>query len=131
MKRDWGLIRSILLQIQETCDGQEWQYISIAGVPQLDVNNHLQILGDARLIEVQTPLAPKGTDNGNYLPRGNSAAFRVARLTWNGHEFLNSISNDSVWDRTLEQIRSIGGSVPLEVVKQTAIQIATRVLTQS
>lgn len=49
-----------------------------------------------------------------------------ASLTWDGHEFLDSIRNDNVWIKAKEGIKSKGlelGSVPFSVLKDYATML--------
>jgi len=49
-------------------------------------------------------------------------------LTWNGHEFLDAARNEGVWSKAKEKLKSIGGDVPLDVVKAVLIEITKRQL---
>ena len=48
---------------------------------------------------------------------------QLHRLTMNGHDFLDSIRDDTVWHKTKNKLLEYGGSAPLEVVKMTAQEI--------
>lgn len=50
------------------------------------------------------------------------------RLTWQGHEFLDSIRNDTVWNKTKDSFVSKGVSMTFELVKSAAIDITTSYL---
>ena len=43
-------------------------------------------------------------------------------LTWEGHEFLDAVRHETVWAKTKEVVKSKGGSVSFEVLKELAIQ---------
>ena len=47
----------------------------------------------------------------------------LCRLTMDGHDFLDSIRDDTAWDRTKKNLLEYGGSAPLAVVKMTAQEI--------
>ena len=109
MKRDLNLVRELLLLIEEN-DGQ-----GALKLPE-DYNKkivayHLSLLGQAGYVVEKVQWA------------GDEPIWITASLTWEGHEFLDSIKNDNIWEKTKEGIKIKGlevGSVPLEVLKEFA-----------
>ena len=55
-------------------------------------------------------------------------AFYVGRLTWEGHEFLDKIKNDTVWNKTLKVIKEKGLPLALDTVKDIAAAVAAAML---
>jgi hypothetical protein len=49
----------------------------------------------------------------SWIPKG---------LTWDGHEFLDAIRNDTVWNKTKRVIADKGGSIPFDVLKDLALK---------
>lgn len=47
------------------------------------------------------------------------------RLTMKGHDFLESIRNETVWNTVKSQVRDKGGSATLEIIKALAVQALT------
>jgi hypothetical protein len=45
------------------------------------------------------------------------------RLTWDGHEFLDSIRDDSVWSAVKKRLAPIGGSVSIGVLRAVAVEV--------
>ena len=45
-------------------------------------------------------------------------------LTWDGHEFLDKVRNESVWRKIRDVITSKGGSLAFSVVNQVATRFA-------
>ena len=43
--------------------------------------------------------------------------FHVLRLTWAGHEFLDQVRSDTVWEKTKALVLKNTGSLSLEAVK--------------
>lgn len=119
MRRDMELVRKILLFLQNSQGNHERYYdnedgtyslIPIEGYSKDQVDYHLTIMKEADLIKGNLPMG----DNVLITHIG-------ARLNWNGHEFLESFSNERVWQRTKENIKNKGlevGSVPFEVLKE-------------
>lgn len=109
MKRNMDLVRDLLLIIERNDDSKE------LNVPndwdREEVAYHLKILDQAGFVKNNTKWAD------------NKPMWMFASLTWDGHEFLDSIKNNSIWDKTKEGIKNKGfelGSVPLEVLKEYA-----------
>jgi len=57
-------------------------------------------------------------------PIDNQYPFFATRLTWNGHEFLDAVRSDTVWQNTKKTILSKGGSMTFDLVKSVAMELA-------
>lgn len=110
MKRDLNLVREIMLLIENNDDRrelnipEEWDREVVA--------YHLKLLDQAGYVKNSTRWA----DNKPFL--------LIATLTWDGHEFLDSVKNSGIWNETKESIKKKGlelGSVPLDIVKDVAV----------
>ncbi|MBU5214940.1 DUF2513 domain-containing protein [Heyndrickxia oleronia] len=113
MKRDLELVRELLVLIEKNDDRKELKILD-----EWDrevVAYHLVILDQAGYVKNNTKYAD------------NKPFWLFASLTWEGHEFLDSIRNDNIWNKTKEGIKSKGfelGSIPFDVLKEFAkIQI--------
>ena len=54
--------------------------------------------------------------------------FIVERLTWDGHEFLDSIRSDTVWQKTKKMFTEQGLSMSFDLIKEGAKQVASTLL---
>ncbi len=109
-KRNLNLVRELLFII-ESNDGDSELDIP-AEWDREDVAYHLEILNQGGYVKDNTKWA------------GDSPFWIYASLTWDGHEFLDSIKNDNIWSKTKEGIKGKGlelGAVPLDVVKDYAV----------
>jgi len=97
MKRDMELIRKILLYLEEKQDVSNWDAVVIEKYDPKVISYHIKLLYQAGLIEAK-PLNTKDS-YGMWLAKG---------LTWDGHEFLDSVKNDTVWEKVKEGIKSKG-----------------------
>lgn len=89
MNRDMDLVRTILLVVaQEDGGGTEWVNLGIADIENNTLVEHLFLMEEAGLIE--------GEDVTTQQGRG----FKVRRLTWRGHDFLDAVRDDSIWEKT-------------------------------
>ncbi len=52
-------------------------------------------------------------------------------MTWEGHDFLDAIRNDTIWNRVKATVTEKGGGASVEVMKEIAIQIGKRYLVDS
>ncbi len=102
MQRDMELIRKILFVIEEKYI-DIWlssDEIIIEGYDMKTIGYHCSILYDAGLVNDY-----KGQYGDNEL-----LFFGVGRLTWIGHELLDKIRSDTIWDKTKETIKTKGSS---------------------
>lgn len=106
MKRDMTLIRHLLSYIEEQPAGSIIQQVSVPdGTDSPTVGEHIAILIEHGLLE------------GHVLDV-NAPAFIIQRLTWEGHDFLQAIKNDTVWKRILGKAKELGGSMTMEIAKK-------------
>ncbi len=108
MKRDYELIRKILLEV-EANNGQCLVYSNLHETYQC------AIMKDAGLLD--------------GLIHENADAF-VSRLTWDGHDFLDSIREETVWKKIKKEIGDKAGQVPFEILKDLAISASRAFLSQ-
>lgn len=130
MKRDMNLVRALLLHLESRLPGDENSAILITKhMPDFDdadapeyadrVIYHAVLLLEAGLIvgtARETEQLPCAYD------------VEIERMTWEGHDFLDSIRSDKVWRRVRERLATVGGEASLDVVKQLAVQIARDLL---
>lgn len=107
MKRDMELVRKILFKTEETVDNFAEYNIEIEGYTKEQVAYHCALLNDSNFVY----------DYGSQPVGGEIYSFGVGRLTWEGHEFLDKIRSDTVWNRTKEVITEKGLPMAIDVVK--------------
>ncbi len=112
MKRDWDLIRTILFELEKADPTAGWVELDIEDYTPRAVAEHVRLLDEAGLIEVQDV-----TTMGDY-------DWRAKRLTWEGHEFLNDARSDTLWKRAKELVAEKVGGVSFEVMKAVLVQLA-------
>lgn len=113
MKREMDLIRELLLKLEslpaETgavfCfDGNEPE-LAVEGFSSDQIRYHLDLLREACLIE----------SPGSQPMLGVT----FERLTWRGHDFLDSIRSPAVWAKTKKGAEAAGGFT-VELLKDLA-----------
>jgi len=113
MKRDMDLARKILQQIEEKSDGLRCESLDLPDHSRAEIAYHLKLLKEARLIE--------GLD---FTSSETGLEIMPKCLTWQGHEFLDAIKNDTVWNKVKETVKEKGGAIPFEILKAFALQVA-------
>lgn len=122
MKRDLDLIREILLVAEAS---KPEQRVSLKDFKEShagrleEVSEHVQLLDRAGFVDatVSNALSPKG-------PR----AFFINRIEWTGHDYLDAVRDPGIWSKTQQQLKKVGGSATLEVVKALAVKITSQAL---
>lgn len=110
MKRDMDLIRELLLQIESHDMGVV--YVShLKGAVSLQAINeevlvyHLDLMKEAGLIHGRKPSA-----------LSTVSPWIIERLTWEGHEFLDTIRDPDIWKKT-KNGASTAGSWTIGILK--------------
>jgi DNA-binding transcriptional ArsR family regulator len=116
MKRDWGLIRRILQKVEDKSSyGELVSPDSVDGYDVENVSYHMHLLDQAGLITAQCRESTRSRNDGIYCVALN--------LTWEGHELLDSIKNDTVWNRLRKLLREKSIELSYSAVKAAAVQV--------
>jgi len=115
MKRDFELIRKLLLFFEDKQSPEHVEVPPIDGYDKSTIKYHLVLLHDAGLLRCE-PIKSSTSDRVIYVIPFD--------LTWDGHEFLDKVRNETVWRKILEVIASKGGSVAFSVVNELATRYA-------
>lgn len=122
MKRNLDLLRNILIAIEES-ENFPQAFDNIAHLSKAlnytDLNTisyHISLLADCNYIEY----IKFETIGPSYVD------YAIIRLTSQGHDFLDNIRNDTVWNKTQEELQKYGEGAALEIVKLIAGKIFLR-----
>lgn len=100
MKRDMDLVRSILLALEAVPEGQDVPNpLLIEGYSEEVVGHHVYLLGQAGLLKVA---------NFGYLS-GSSEQALPLNVTWAGHDFIDTMRSQDVWEKTKQAMKEAGG----------------------
>jgi hypothetical protein len=107
MKRDWELVRQILLDLENVPHDQlvvadEGQDTNVFGY-------HCKLMRDAGLIEANVSEYMEGGIKGQAI-----------RMTWAGHEFLDSIRPKPIWEKVKSQAKDKGIDLTFGAIKTLA-----------
>lgn len=109
MKRNWDVIRKIMIKLEEIpTESGQLDSDAIQGVDNEAAFYHMRMMIEAGLAVGSCP-EMLGRCQGDLL-----------RLTWDGHELLDKIRRDSVWNKIKETARSKSVDLSIDVVKSVA-----------
>ena len=119
MKRNWDTIREVLIKFEEL--DSEAGALQLSDFPSdsaYEYSYHVELLLEAGLIHGQMSKT-LGRHAQNFLAQ---------RLTWEGHEFLDAIRSDTVWNKTKTSFVKGGLSMTFDLVKEVAKDVAVAYL---
>ena len=112
MKRDWEIVRKILVELENLGDSRSLLLPgNVVAFDEQNVNYHIQILSEAGLIEAER--------HGGEIWVGR-------RLTWQGHDLLDHMRDQGTWNKVRAVIREKGLEVSVDAVKLAASMLVYR-----
>ena len=106
MKKDFDLIRELLLNIEEksTLDNAYFPN-KIEGYSEVEINYHIKMLANGGFLDL--------TNQSPY----SDGTYRIDSITLEGHEFLDNIKNSTVWEKTKKTAWDKTGTLTFEIIK--------------
>jgi hypothetical protein len=117
MQRDMELVRKILLKIEHDGSTKSIFNLPIDGYDMEEVAYHCKMLYEQNLISGY---------KGNYADN-SLYSFSIGTLTWEGHDFIDSISDDGFWNKVKDILKAKKIPLTVEAVKM-AIPIVIKAL---
>ena len=108
MKRDMDLVRKLLFKLEQQEDEAGLIVMHVEGVDEQTLSGHIHLMCEAGLIDARD-LSTK--DGPAWMPQ---------RLTWRGHEFVEAIRSDSVWEKLKRMVREKTGGLALTALEAGA-----------
>lgn len=96
MKLEKELVREILLAVEAHDEALGWMKLSVEGWSPKDVSYHVMLLDEAGLL------------SGIKLGGLNHFEWQPKRLTYAGHEFLDTVRDPEIWRRTKDGAEKAG-----------------------
>jgi len=100
MKRDMDLVRALLMRVESEHSARAPEKIEINGYTEEQIGYHAFLLNEAGLVK-----AVEMTSMGSPSPEA-----RIIRLTWDGHEFLDSAREPARWEKAKDLVNKVGGA---------------------
>lgn len=120
MKRNWDTIRELLVKVEEcTLPTDRVRLTDFSEDRAAEVSYHMALLIQAGLVNGRMD-ETLSADVKNFFAQ---------KLTWSGHEFLDSIRSDTVWQKTKSIFAEQGLSMTVDLVKETAKKVGAAILT--
>ena len=118
MKRDWELVRKILIAVEELQGhSQSVDGSSIAGYDAPVVSYHIYLMKEAGRVREECSIS-----------LNEQRQCFAQEMTWAGHEFLDQIRSQSVWNKTVGLLREKGLDLSFDTIKAAAAAVATNLL---
>jgi hypothetical protein len=105
MKRDMELVRKLLFKIEETRFTGRLANPVIEGYDEDTVDHHVYLMMQAGLVHAF---------EDNTMGGGPFRRAHARELTWEGHDALEVLRSDTVWEKTKAVVTKAGGaSIPM------------------
>lgn len=108
MKRDWDLVRRIMVDLESLPANGELDAGNVEGYEKPVVAYHMEMMQEAGLI--------KGISVSTFV----GLDFIAQSLTWEGHELLNKIRQDTTWKKIKGWATAKGLDLTIDVIKAGA-----------
>jgi hypothetical protein len=115
MKRDMELARLILMRIEAQENYRDNISCEFEGFTEEQVQYHIMLLNEAGLV---VAIDASSLQDIYWIPQ---------RLTWQGHEFIESARDNKTWNKAKEIMAKTGGFV-FEVAKPLLISLVKQQL---
>lgn len=109
MKRDMDLIRRIALEVEDMEFGHVLINMEDEGVDAATFGMHATWMREAGLIAAHIQ---------EYSSGDTPPSVKIARLTWAGCEFVDSIRDDNLWQKAKANVLKPGMSFTFDVLKE-------------
>ncbi len=113
MKRDLDLVRKLLIELEAGNLKPQ-----IEKVEKETINYHLGLMNERGLIEAVVHYSK----SGNH-PMDIPDLVIVKKMTWEGHDFIEAIANDTKWAKVKAFLASNGKDLTIETIKFAAGQL--------
>ena len=118
MKRDLDFLRQILIRIENlpfASYAAKKDFLDISS-DEGKIRYHIELLNDCGYIEC------------SLLGGFGATDFVVKRITNDGCDYLDSVRDQAIWNKTKEKLLTVGSSASLAVVRSIAEGITTATL---
>lgn len=109
------LIRRILLEVEEKVDCRHFVKIEVEGYPSEMVDYHLELMCEAELVEATV-----------FTEGSGGREWKVSRLKWQGHEFLDLCRDEGTWREAKEEVATKAKGLAYAVLLALLVEWAKR-----
>lgn len=98
MKLHHDLVREVLLQVEAWLDPLGWVELEFPDRPYEEVAYHVEKLNEAGFLQADELTSSSGYD------------WKARQMTYEGHEFLDTVRDPEIWRTTKEMAKKVGVS---------------------
>lgn len=111
MRRDYELVRSVMLELEAIPPGQavNGSVLSRADRDDATLAEHLVLLIQEQMLEGKAYTTFDGLGPDQII---------IIRVTWKGHEFLDAVREERVWNIVKTKLANVGGRATFEIITQ-------------
>jgi hypothetical protein len=102
MKRDFDLIRKILIDVENSSAGTPLVVKEYPGYDKATLYQHIVLLLDESLI------------TGHFRKQGGD--YKINGLTWKGHDFLDASRSETLWKKAKETVLIPSASITFDLL---------------
>ena len=110
MKRDWEIIRAILLAVEEKPPNVRADETDVPNYPKEIVREHIRLLSDAGYIDAKVL-------SSSFI----AEAAIIRGITLTGYDLLDTIRSNSLWEKIKTTAQQKGLELTFDVVKQLGV----------
>ncbi len=111
MKRDWELIRRIMLAAESAAPGQKLSASAFPGEDAGALFEHVRLLKEVGMLDAAVRPSFTGAGGG---------AFVIHRLLWTGFDALDQWKSDTWWNKVKSMAQEKGMSITFELLADLA-----------
>lgn len=119
MERNMDLVRQILLKAERNPEYNAFMEVEVEGFSADQVAYHMRLMDEANLLHAS-----------DCSGGGGHVEWRFERLTWEGHEFLDSCRDEGVWEKAKTEMASKAKGMTFAVLSALLIEWAKRAVFQ-
>jgi len=108
MKRDWEIVRHILVTVEAAPQGARLGARDFADQDARAVFGHVQLLTDAGFLKAKLLPDHTGVGGGDFV---------ILSLPWPGHDLLATIRSQGIWEKIKSTAKDKGVELTFEAVK--------------
>lgn len=141
MKMNYDCIRDVLLSLEEILSVEETTYdlgegeetyfaFSFTDVNRLVKLDRLKQYNKKDIFYSVAKLNEAGFIEAQPVNGDNMCGYLISDITYTGHEFLQSIKSDTVWDN-VKKISKKVGSISFPIISSIASSVLSKLITNS
>jgi hypothetical protein len=116
MKRDFDLIRQILIKTEEESTPGNWYVPKIEGFDDLVIQHHIKLIGDKGYLDYYDASSKEGP------------SYKITGIKMQGYDYLDFIRQDTVWKKVKETVKSKSLDLSFDIIKSVAATVITGML---